>query len=106
MLHLDVAIAPSEYKHQLGLFSIYNAPCMTERISQLILVILLCASLASAQNSDNPHPAGCEQYKNISIPAADLPSAGDRKQLASCVPEDLYFGFEKPADPVRARKCA
>jgi uncharacterized protein YecT (DUF1311 family) len=79
---------------------------MTERISQLILVILLCAPLASAQNSDDPHPAGCEQYKSISIPAADLPSAGDRKELASCVSQDLYFGFEKPADPVRARKCA
>jgi uncharacterized protein YecT (DUF1311 family) len=79
---------------------------MTERTSQLILVILLSAPLASAQNSYNPHPAGCEQYKKISIPAADLPIAGDRKQLAACVSEDLYFGFEKPADPVRARKCA
>jgi uncharacterized protein YecT (DUF1311 family) len=79
---------------------------MTARTSQLILVILLSAPLASTQNLDDPHPAGCEQYKNVSILAADLPSAGDRKQLASCVSEDLYFGFEKPADPVRARKCA
>jgi len=79
---------------------------MTARVPQLLLVVLLFASLAPAQDLDNPHPAGCEQYKKNSIPAADLPSENDRKQLASCVSVDLYFGFDHPADPVSARKCA
>jgi len=40
------------------------------------------------------------------VTRADLPTEADRQALASCKSENLYFGFDSPADPVKARKCA
>ncbi len=55
---------------------------------------------------DNERPMVCVQSERIEIPSADLPTAEDRTTLASCDSQDLYFGIDNPADPVKARKCA
>jgi uncharacterized protein YecT (DUF1311 family) len=70
--------------------------------------ILLAAltPYAPAQERNHGRPPGCDQYNNIQVTAADLPTPSDRQTLASCKSEDLYFGFDSPADPVQARKCA
>ena len=55
---------------------------------------------------DDDQPAPCAQYVKTEIPPADLPATADRPALASCNSEDLYFGFDHPANPAEARKCA
>jgi tetratricopeptide (TPR) repeat protein len=65
---------------------------------------LLESSQSVAQNNDCP--AACSQWEKIQIPPADLPTAQDRQTLTSCSSQNLYFGIDRPADLVRARKCA
>jgi hypothetical protein len=48
----------------------------------------------------------CASVKDIELPAADRPTSAEEKALAKCSSADLYFGFGKTADPVKARKCA
>lgn len=69
-----------------------------------IIPVLFATSLL-AQN-EATYPPICGQYKTMQVPAADLPSAADRAALAGCDAEQLYFGFDRPADPATARKCA
>jgi hypothetical protein len=55
---------------------------------------------------DNERPSACDQWESFQIPSADLPTPDDREALASCNAENLYFGFDHPADLVKSRKCA
>ncbi|HEV7520378.1 MAG TPA: hypothetical protein VGP89_04710 [Candidatus Angelobacter sp.] len=48
----------------------------------------------------------CASVEDVELPAADRPTTAEEKALARCVSVDAYFGFEQPADPVKARKCA
>jgi len=48
----------------------------------------------------------CKRYENVSFPAADKPKAEDAATLDKCESYDLYYGFDKAADPVQARLCA
>ena len=48
----------------------------------------------------------CASVKDIELPAADRPTSAEEKALAKCSSADLYFGFGKTADPVKAQKCA
>lgn len=74
----------------------------------LALLLLSLDSLALAQKPirNNTRPAVCDEYERTPVPAAELPTAQERAALTSCDSEELYFGFDKPADPAMARKCA
>src|SRR5882762_721388 len=75
----------------------------TNRRAMLLVMLTQCVL---AQERIPGRASGCEQYDNIQVTTADLPTESDRQTLASCKSEDLYFGFDSPADPVQARKCA
>ncbi len=68
--------------------------------------VAIVASADGYASERNERPTGCDQYLQIPIPQVDLPSKQEQKELAGCKSEGLYFGFEKPADPVKARQCA
>jgi uncharacterized protein YecT (DUF1311 family) len=73
----------------------------------LIFLLLSLGSLAYAQQQRaNERPAACDNFAKVQVPASDLPTPDERKALASCSSESLYFGVDHPADPVKARKCA
>lgn len=75
--------------------------------SFLTSAVLLMSLLAIAQSPrNNEHPAACDHYDQLPLPPADLPTTQDRGALAKCDSYNLYFGFNVPADPVAARKCA
>ncbi len=70
----------------------------------LPLFVLLAAHPASAQpSSTNP---SCARVQNIQFPADDRPNEVQKARLKGCDSEDLYYGIEGPADPVKARLCA
>ena len=73
-----------------------------------ISLLLVATTLTFGQKPEryNLRPAECDAYDKIEVLAKDLPTAEERKALASCSSEDLYFGFAVAADPVKARKCA
>ena len=48
----------------------------------------------------------CERFAATPFPAADVPTAVERKALAGCDGEALYYGIGRPADLAAARKCA
>ena len=72
----------------------------------LLSTLVLFSARAQQQERNNARPAACDPYDKLEVPAADLPAPEERKALASCSSEDLYFGFGVAADPVKARKCA
>jgi hypothetical protein len=71
-----------------------------------VALLYFCPGICAEQYERNERPAACDQYDKIDIPDADLPTQEDRAALASCKSEDLYFGFDHPAEPATARKCA
>src|SRR5512133_4235358 len=60
-------------------------------------------SVAPAEASDSHL---CRSVANTAIPAGHEPNADERSELGSCDSEALYYGIGRPADFVRARKCA
>lgn len=48
----------------------------------------------------------CEEARNTPFPSGDRTLPEATKGLESCSSMDLYFGFDRPADPVKARQCA
>ncbi len=48
----------------------------------------------------------CKEAAKTPFPPKDRPSPEEAKTLKNCSSRDLYYGFDKPADPVQARKCA
>jgi hypothetical protein len=48
----------------------------------------------------------CAAVQDVHLPEKDQPGTEEKKALANCVSQDLYFGFGQPTDPVKARKCA
>jgi uncharacterized protein YecT (DUF1311 family) len=72
------------------------------------IAALLGLSLAAPHGVQlsNVNPAVCATYAQIEVPAADLPTDADRQRLMDCDSVRLYFGFDKPARVVDARKCA
>ncbi|HET9183224.1 MAG TPA: hypothetical protein VFP59_13895 [Candidatus Angelobacter sp.] len=48
----------------------------------------------------------CDAVKDVQLPAKDQPTTDEKKSLQNCSSEDLYYGFDKPPDFVKARKCA
>jgi uncharacterized protein YecT (DUF1311 family) len=70
--------------------------------------LLLASAPAFCQNeiSDPAVQQICQRVKDVALPAKDRPTFEEKKSLAQCDSEDLYYGFGKSADPVTARKCA
>jgi len=48
----------------------------------------------------------CAAVKDAQLPTQDQPTADEKKSLANCSSQDLYFGFGQSPDPVKAKKCA
>jgi uncharacterized protein YecT (DUF1311 family) len=78
---------------------------LTDRVAAAFLLFSL-APIARSQEKPNNPPALCEPYLSLAVPASDLPTADERKQLAKCSSYNLYFGVAGPQDLVKARKCA
>src|ERR1700720_607216 len=80
------------------------------RPSTFLLCIFLLAGIHAAFSQSTIADPGakqmCAAVKDVELPAADRPPPAEEKALASCKSVDIYFGFEQPADPVKARKCA
>jgi uncharacterized protein YecT (DUF1311 family) len=53
-----------------------------------------------------PSKALCRQLRGVAPPAADRPNAAQRRALAGCRSDALYYGIGMARDPVRARQCA
>jgi hypothetical protein len=76
-----------------------------------LLSLFLIPALASVAICQSPikDPGAqrmCAAVKDVQLPAQDQPTADEKKSLANCSSQDLYFGFGHPSDPVEARKCA
>ena len=90
------------------------------KIAPLLLAAAAFRSVAIAQGSDwgNPGDDGplsdeyqaskalCRSLKDREPPAADRPTAAQRRALQGCDSEALYYGIGIPADPQKARLCA
>jgi hypothetical protein len=48
----------------------------------------------------------CRQFSDVSLPPADQPLPAERRALAKCDAEKLYYGIGVRPDYVAARKCA
>jgi hypothetical protein len=57
-------------------------------------------------DSEQEVSAFCRQFSALSLPPADQPSATERRALAKCDAEKLYYGVGVRPDYVAARKCA
>jgi uncharacterized protein YecT (DUF1311 family) len=70
--------------------------------------LLLASPFAISQSeiSDPEVKRTCQQYKSITLPDKDRPSAEEKRALAQCDSEALYYGFGQSPDLVKARKCA
>jgi hypothetical protein len=80
---------------------------LTDYLALAFLLLFLGSPVyPQVVNLKNGHPPDCNQFAKIEVSPTDLPAAQERKALAKCDSEDLYFGFHHPADPVKARKCA
>ena len=82
-----------------------------ERLFLLIslLAVPLSCAFGQAQFADlvDPEVSGiCAGVRGIPFPRQDRPTPQEAQTLANCSPQNLYFGFGEPADPVKARKCA
>jgi uncharacterized protein YecT (DUF1311 family) len=48
----------------------------------------------------------CKGHENVPLPATDKPTAEVAASLGKCSSYELYYGFNQPADPTKARLCA
>jgi Lysozyme inhibitor LprI len=71
-----------------------------------LLLSFSSVAFAQQQQPNNERRTTCDKFEEVQEPASDLPTPEERKALASCNSEYLYFGIDHPADPVKARKCA
>ncbi len=67
-------------------------------------------SLPSAPPPNFETPGGvdmlCSQFSALSLPPSDQPSPAERRALAACDSEALYYGIGVRPDFEKARKCA
>jgi hypothetical protein len=75
-------------------------------LSLSVVLALGASALGQSSLKDPGAKRMCAAVKDVQIPPADQPTADEKKSLANCSSEDLYFGFGQPPDPVKARKCA
>ena len=75
-------------------------------LSSCLLLSFSSPAFSQSQITDPGAKKMCEAVKDKQFPPQDLPTPEEKKSLATCSSQDLYFGFGGPADPVKARKCA
>ena len=75
-------------------------------VSFSVVLALVPAALGQSAIADPGAKRMCAAVQDVQLPPADQPTADEKKSLANCSSEDLYFGFGQAADPVKARKCA
>ena len=83
----------------------YYVPVSCVALAFLLLSFGSLAHAQQASTANNGHSV-CEQYARIKEPVSDLPTPKDHQTLASCDSYQLYFGFDRAPDLVKARKCA
>jgi hypothetical protein len=73
-----------------------------------LAAMFACSTAVFCQTAmfDAGTQAICDKVKDVAVPPSDVPSADEMKGLAGCRSQELYFGWEAPQDPVKARKCA
>lgn len=79
------------------------------RLLLSLSLIPALASLAICQKPQMSDPGAqrmCAAVKDAQLPTQDQPTADEKKSLANCSSQDLYYGFGQPSDPVKAKKCA
>jgi uncharacterized protein YecT (DUF1311 family) len=48
----------------------------------------------------------CAHTESVVIPSADKPTEQEKQTLRGCSSKELYYGYGKPPDFIKARKCA
>ncbi len=80
------------------------------RLSRAILILAIILGLSATvfcqAVSDPSTKALCEKVKDVAVPAGDVPTAEEVKNLTGCRSQDFYFGLGAENDPIKARKCA
>ncbi|HEU4413746.1 MAG TPA: hypothetical protein VFT65_03100 [Candidatus Angelobacter sp.] len=82
---------------------------MRPTISFALAALLAAGSYTTLAQTEITDPGAkqvCASVKDAEPPAADRPASEQEKALANCSSLDAYFGFDQPADPVKARHCA
>lgn len=75
-------------------------------LSVSVVMFVVSSALCQSHITDPGEKRMCAAVKDVQLPPGDQPTADEKKSLANCSSEDLYFGFGEPPDPVKARKCA
>lgn len=75
-------------------------------LSFSVVLVLAASALSQSSTADPGAKRMCAAVKDVQLPPGDQPTADEKKSLANCSSEDLYFGFGGPPDPVKARQCA
>lgn len=81
-------------------------PKHSKSSSLLVLLLVLVGSTVADTEAASEPPLLCDEFIEIPIPAADLPTVQDKESLKDCDAEVLYYGIGVPGDPGRARLCA
>lgn len=73
-----------------------------------LFCFFICPVLAFGTPPDTVRDwdAVCKEAEKTPFPPKDRPNPEEAKKLQNCSSRDFYYGFDKPADPVLARKCA
>ena len=83
-----------------------NFPLLRLLLSLFLVFALASVAVGQQRISDPGAQKMCAAVKDTQLPAQDQPTPDEKKALANCSSQDLYYGFGQPTDPVKARKCA
>ena len=99
--HKSFALIPSVQSKMSSMCKIHNF------LLFIFLAGFRCRVLPRLQISDPGAKQMCASVKDVELPAADRPTPAEERRIGKAAPRSmLYFGFGRPADPVKARKCA
>jgi len=79
-------------------------------LGSIILVALTCCVTIGVKQVEagdqDESPASCQKYESIPAPKGDASTSALGSSAAKCDSESLYYGFDGPAQPIKARECA
>ncbi len=81
------------------------------KIRMFLLLLLACSAMPAYRamaldEAQTEWQKTCDRVANVPFPPGDRPTPADRKALQNCGSYGLYYGFDQPPDPRRARLCA
>jgi hypothetical protein len=78
------------------------------RVGAALIVIATLTRAVTAQqvSADRNWEATCQRFQHVNIPAEDLPTPEQERQLAKYESENLYYGVDGAPRPVEARLLA